>query len=92
MDDEKLKSAKCTQCGRCCKAQVCRIGFGFTGATTPPCPALITSDMVPSLNDKTVCGIRQMIKKEHLPVFDSRLGIGTFCDSIFNPHYKEDTP
>ncbi len=35
---------KCEQCGKCCKTQVCLLGFVILRTETTPCPSLIERD------------------------------------------------
>ncbi len=41
----------CTQCGRCCRGEVCIIGQAFLGTCKTPCSALVNDD------GKYLCGL-----------------------------------
>jgi len=67
-------SKKCTNCGLCCKAEVCKAGKLAFGEITPPCPALINE------NGIYLCEIVITEKAffNETPISDA-LGIGKGC-------------
>jgi len=71
---------KCTQCGKCCREELCLLGELFFETKTPPCPALIFKE------GKSWCGFVLYADSvwpgigisEHLAYL---LGIGKGCDT-----------
>jgi len=51
----------CKQCGKCCKEQVCLLGFVILKTEKTPCPALINGD------GKYWCGLIKETEKYTFP-------------------------
>lgn len=68
---------RCTQCGICCKNEVCEIGKMIFNTETLPCPGLIYE------NGKHWCGpvMGEIIYPGFSKMFKLALGIGKGCDS-----------
>ena len=67
---------KCIRCGKCCKEEVCKVGFEAFGSIQPPCKGLIQID------GEYACIFVKAEEEFKLDPYITRaLGIGKGCDS-----------
>jgi hypothetical protein len=70
---------KCTRCGKCCTAEVCKIGRDIFKTTTAPCPGLRGGKTKSCILVRTA--LKLPFPQEYQ--FCAVLGIGMGCDSTF---------
>lgn len=76
--------AVCTQCGDCCKEQVCGIGENVFGCIAPPCKGLLFN------GGKYWCGPVLADIKDGSMILHNRLGIGRGCCGVNAPDNAEE--
>ena len=69
------KGKPCTQCGTCCKNEVCEMGIYVYGKHKAPCKGAKFHD------NKYWCECIEAAQGQTKLMLIWRLGIGTFCDS-----------
>lgn len=81
-----MKTRKCTNCGKCCKEEICEIGKVAFVKVRPPCPALISS------GNKHLCNLvvyeEKYFKERYI---SDALGIGKGCDNSKYVGFINDT-
>ena len=83
MTDTKVL-AKCTQCGECCKNDLCRTISNIFPSSRPPCRFLVYRD------NKYWCGlVEQADKLPYGELIRNEIGIGAGCDELRWTHKEE---